>query len=460
MGGYSGLRLTASPLRSPVLALAVALPIVFVHIRYQPSLVVGSGTKVTVTLADLAILAVALVTLAVAVRARLRPLRTGLPLWVAGGVFLLYGIARAGNGTHLVSAVKFAEYGVLALAVPVLVRGRDELRLLLWTVALWSAVASIVGLAQFFGAGLADGWGAGTRQPSFLGQLDFAALSGMALAAGLAGLAFGAGRVAGGDSGRERGAGLLVGITTVAGGLGLILSASIAALAGVAAVTAAIAVLAVRHRSLAVRPLALGAVAVALVAAGTLGLRGGDLVQFTRFLGISQKVESTTANVQTYSQRTVLVYIGWEVFKQHKAVGAGWGASADPTVFEPILPAAQRRFPDAAPLSFPSRENRWGVQNAYVQVLADLGLVGALLLAATLLAGGWVAARSALARGGSGAPAGALALSWALVTMGVWAALGLISGVPADAALWLGLGLAAAAPALAAPAPTEGGTDA
>ena len=460
MGGYSGLRLTASPLRSPVLALAVALPIVFVHIRYQPSLVVGSGTKVTVTLADLAILAVALVTLAVAVRARLRPLRAGLPLWIAGGVFLLYGIARAGNGTHLVSAVKFAEYGVLALAVPVLVRGRDELRLLLWTVALWSAVASIVGLAQFFGAGLADGWGAGMRQPSFLGQLDFAALSGMALAAGLAGLAFGAGRVAGGDSGRERGAGLLVGIATVAGGLGLILSASVAALAGVAAVTAAIAVLAVRHRSLAVRPLALGAVAVALVAAGTLGLRGGDLVQFTRFLGISQKVESTTADVQTYSQRTVLVYIGWEVFKQHKAVGAGWGASADPTVFEPILPAAQRRFPDAAPLSFPSRENQWGVQNAYVQVLADLGLVGALLLAATLLAGGWVAARSALARGGSGAPAGALALSWALVTMGVWAALGLISGVPADAALWLGLGLAAAAPALAAPAPTEGGTDA
>ena len=460
MGGYSGLRLTASPLRSPVLALAVALPIVFVHIRYQPSLVVGSGTKVTVTLADLAILAVALVTLAVAVRARLRPLRAGLPLWVAGGLFLLYGIARAGNGTHLVSAVKFAEYGVLALAVPVLVRGRNELRLLLWTVALWSAVASIVGLAQFFGAGLADGWGAGTRQPSFLGQLDFAALSGMALAAGLAGLAFGAGRVAGGDTGRERGAGLLVGIATVAGGLGLILSASIAALAGVAAVTAAIAVLAVRHRSLAVRPLAVGAVAVALVAAGTLALRGGDLVQFTRFLGISQKVESTTADVQTYSQRTVLVYIGWEVFKQHKAVGAGWGASADPTVFEPILPAAQRRFPDAAPLSFPSRENRWGVQNAYVQVLADLGLVGALLLAATLLAGGWVAARSALARGGSGAPAGALALSWALVTMGVWAALGLISGVPADAALWLGLGLAAAAPALAAPAPTEGGTDA
>ena len=216
MGGYSGLRLTASPLRSPVLALAVALPIVFVHIRYQPSLVVGSGTKVTVTLADLAILAVALVTLAVAVRARLRPLRTGLPLWVAGGVFLLYGIARAGNGTHLVSAVKFAEYGVLALAVPVLVRGRDELRLLLWTVALWSAVASIVGLAQFFGAGLADGWGAGTRQPSFLGQLDFAALSGMALAAGLAGLAFGAGRVAGGDSGRERGAGLLVGWPDIA----------------------------------------------------------------------------------------------------------------------------------------------------------------------------------------------------------------------------------------------------
>jgi hypothetical protein len=83
------------------------------------------------------------------------------------------------------------------------------------------------------------------------------------------------------------------------------------------------------------------------------------------------------------------------------------------------------------------------VQNAYVQALADLGGVGLGLLVALLGAGIWVAARAALR--GTVVLAGTLALSWLLVTMGVWAALGLVAGVPADAALWLALGLAAAA---------------
>ena len=55
----------------------------------------------------------------------------------------------------------------------------------------------------------------------------------------------------------------------------------------------------------------------------------------------------------------------------------------------------------------------------------------------------WVAARAALR--GTAVLAGSLALGWLLVAMGVWAALGLIAGVPEDATLWLALGLAAAA---------------
>lgn len=467
---YSGLRLTArSTTSSPdlpsasALALAVAFPIVFIHIRYQPSVVIGSGTTVTVTLADLAVLGVALLALVAALRTRLAPLRPGLPVWAAGAAFLVFGMARAGSGTHLVSAVKFAEYAALAVAVPLLVRSRRDLQLLLGVVVAWAVVAAIVGLAQFFGADLAHGWGAGTRQPSFLGQLDFAALAGMAFAVGLTGLAFGVERVAGARGGRS-----VVAAGLVAGGLGLILSASVAALAGVGVATAVTALVALHGRRLTLRATSVGAVAAALVVAGTLALRGGDLVQFTRFLGVSHEVESTSADVQTYGQRTVLVYIGWLVFLDHKAVGAGWGASADPGVFEPHLPAAHREFPNAAPLSFPSRTNRWGVQNAYVQALADLGAVGLTLLAALLAAGLWAALRTALGRGvtaaaaAAAAPLGVLALSWTVVTMGVWAALGLIAGVPADAALWLGLGLAAAAPLLVAapagplpPAPAE-----
>jgi hypothetical protein len=423
---------------SPVLALAAALPIVFLHIEYQPAFVVDVGPSVTVTLADLAILAVAALAAVAAVRTRLRPLRAGLPIWIAAAAFLLFGVVRSRTGTHLVSSLKFTEYAALALAVPLLVRGRAQLRLLLWVVTGWAAIASTVGLAQFFGAGIAGGWGAGSRQPSFLGQLDFAALSGLAVSIGLAGLALGTAAV----GGRR-----LVALATVAGALGLVLSASVAALAGFAAATAAIAVVALRHRRLLLRPraAAVGAVAVALVVAGTLALRGGDLVQFTRFLGLGETTASATASrdVQTYGQRTVLVSIGWEIFKDHAAVGAGWNASLDPATFEPYLPAARRRFPAAAPLSFPSREHPWGVQNAYVQALADLGGVGLGLLVALLGAGIWVAARAALR--GTVVLAGTLALSWLLVTMGVWAALGLVAGVPADAALWLALGLAAAA---------------
>ena len=429
------------PALSPALALAAALPIVFLHIDYQPSFVVAAGPSVTVTLADLAILAVAALAAVAAVRSRLRPLRAGLPIWVAAAAFLLFGIARSGNGTHLVSALKFAEYAALALAVPLLVRGSAELRLLLVTVALWAAVASTVGLAQFFGAGIAGGWGAGSRQPSFLGQLDFAALSGMALTVGLAGLALGPARVGG-----HR----IVALATAAGVLGLVLSASVAALAGFGAATAAVAVVALRHHRLQPRATAAGAVAVALVIAGTLALRGGDLVQFTRFLGLNDSVASASASkdVQTYGQRTVLVWIGWQVFLDHKATGVGWNGSSDPRSFEAYLPAARQRFPEAAPLSFPSREHPWGVQNAYVQALADLGIVGFALLVALLVAGLWVAARAALR--GTALLAGSLALGWLLVTMGVWAALGLIAGVPADAALWLGLGLAAASSRLEA----------
>ena len=420
---------------SPALVLAAALPIVFLHIEYQPAFTVDVGPSVTVTLADLAILAVAAVAAVAAVRTRLQPLRAGLPIWIAAAAFLVFGVARSRTGTHLVSSLKFAEYAALALAVPLLLRGRAELRLLLWAVTGWAAIASTVGLAQFFGAGMAGGWGAGSRQPSFLGQLDFAALSGMAVSIGLAGLALGTAAV----GGRR-----LVALATTAGALGLVLSASVAGLAGFAAATAAIAVVALRHRRLLARPraVALGTVAVALVVAGTLALRGGDLVQFTRFLGLSDKVASTSQDVQTYGQRTVLVWIGWQIFLDHKTLGVGWHGSSDPRSFEPYVPAAQRHFPDVAPLSFPSREHPWGVQNAYVQVLADLGVVGFGLLLALLGAGIWAAARAALR--GTAVLIGALALGWLLVAMGVWAALGLVAGVPADAALWLALGLAAA----------------
>ena len=79
--------------------------------------------------------------------------------------------------------------------------------------------------------------------------------------------------------------------------------------------------------------------------AGSLVLRGGDIADFIGFLG-SQDTRST--QVETYSQRTVLIYIGVRIFRDHPLTGVGWQGSELPSSFEPYLGDARRRFPDVA----------------------------------------------------------------------------------------------------------------
>ena len=58
-------------------------------------------------------------------------------------------------------------------------------------------------------------------------------------------------------------------------------------------------------------------------------MRGGDVDQFIRFLGIRRESVSAEENVQTYVQRTMLAYIGWRIFLDHPIAGAGWQASVE-----------------------------------------------------------------------------------------------------------------------------------
>jgi O-antigen ligase len=86
------------------------------------------------------------------------------------------------------------------------------------------------------------------------------------------------------------------------------------------------------------------------------------------------------------TQRIVLGSAGLEVFAQHPLVGVGWGRSSDPDVIgAPDIAAEMRqRFPDVNPDFYP--DIRPGsVHNAYVQVLAETGLVGSCLLIATIV---------------------------------------------------------------------------
>ena len=82
-----------------------------------------------------------------------------------------------------------------------------------------------------------------------------------------------------------------------------------------------------------------------------------------------------------------------------------------------------------------------GVQNAYVQALSDLGVIGLVLLLGVFGAGLWVGVRAALRR----SFLALAAVGIILVAMGVWTAVGLVAGIPLDAVTWLGFGLSIAA---------------
>ena len=425
-----------------VVVVAAAIPILFLHVRYQPGFGVHvGGTTANAYLSDFAVLAVVVAALATGVRDGFSALRPARVLWLVGVLFFVWiavGVAVGSSRTpgyathtHLVTAAKFAEYALLAPALPLLIRIVRELELVLWSLALWSAFATAVGIAQFFGAAIFLSGTVGRRQASFLSSADFAALSGAALLAGAVALAF-----------PRVGLGARLGWVSVAtGALGMIVAGALAAVLGMVTAGVVLLVVLLTRRGVELRRVAAVAAAFAIVVAGAIAIRGSDLDAFARFLGASPgHAAGTPSKVQTYAHRTLLSWLGWHIFLDHPWLGVGWEGSGEPGAFEPYLPAAHRHFRDEAPTAFPSASRRYGVQDAWIQVLADLGVVGFLLWAGIFAAGLWLAVRADSA-------AAVVGLAWTCLVAWLWSAQGFVAGIPLDALTWLALGLAATAAA-------------
>ena len=132
---------------------------------------------------------------------------------------------------------------------------------------------------------------------------------------------------------------------------------------------------------------------------GIVALRARDFDQFFRFLGVKQTQTSTSSDIQTYSQRTLLAYIGVAHLARppdRRRRLAGRRPSRRSSARHcPRHTAASR---DVAERAFPGPGHEYGIQILYVQALADLGLIGFVFMLGWLGRSARVRRRAALAR--------------------------------------------------------------
>jgi O-antigen ligase len=163
-------------------------------------------------------------------------------------------------------------------------------------------------------------------------------------------------------------------------------------------------------------------------------MRADTIERFAEFIGLREKTEET--GVESYAHRTLLAYIGGRIWLDRPITGVGWQASSEEWAYGPFLDDARARFPGEPAQAFPSPEHPWGIQLLYLQVAADLGVAGIVVLLALAASG-----IGAGIRGIRGSPAAFAGLGWLLVAAGVWTGIGLVSGLPLGALTWISFAL-------------------
>jgi O-Antigen ligase len=388
------------------------------------------STSISVTIADLAL---ALLGLAAVVRLVVRrslPRRTWLLLGVATVLSVLMLISAAGNGsTAFIATGKLILLGALALAAALVLDRVERLWLLIGVLTVMNVAADVWGLKDFV-------HDPGSRQASFVGEHDLAALSTMTLTVWLAGLYVG-------PPHRHR---RLAAAAAVAGIVGMLLGAALASLLGLYLAVAALALVAVRRGEFKPRALLISILIAGAITGGVLNDRSRNLGFLSALFGKKHENGTSAGAPGPWSQRLIFAYIGGRVFLAHPVFGTGWYPELPPKEWARYLPDAQRHFSDQPAHFFPPANGNFIPQQTYDQVLYELGIVGALIFLVLLVVMARDALRSAREwpRGSPDPQMAYVPTMWAASLLGVLAGIALFGGTPVAALYWLTLGVVAA----------------
>ncbi|MBV8480392.1 MAG: O-antigen ligase family protein [Actinobacteria bacterium] len=410
---------------------------------WLPRFTIGPAT---IDLADVVVLAAVLAAIGMMHfnrRAR-AALRGAWPLWLAAAAFLV-DIA-AGSlyprladrhyawSAHIVTAIKYAEYAALAPALVVaFATDRRAGRRVCAAVIVTGCLSALVLILQFVGVRIFDPSPPWQAEPSFIGNDQSGSL-------GIAAIAIGAASLMSPSFLGRRARWLAF----VAGAINVIVCGALASEVGLVAALVTMVALLIRRSPARVRDLALLSAIAVVCALGLAAIRGGDIYQFVRYVGLARPNSTTHSHVQTYAQRTLMLYIGYRVWRAHPVFGAGWQSIREEHVYAPFLAAAHRQFPDQPPEAFPAPQHTWAIDNGYLQTLADLGLAGLACLLVLLVVAAVGGARTCLRAPPEGAAYGAVGLLWIVLVAGLWTGQSNVAGAPRDAIFWLGAGLVGA----------------
>ncbi len=391
--------------------------------RDLPEVELGvGGTGIAIGAVDVLLLATAVLAVRrLEKRGRLRPSATvaGVLAFAA----LVVASALANGPDAIVAAGKVAELAALSLGAVAFLDARERLQALHVVLVCFAAAAVAGGAVGFLGSDPG-------RQGSFMGEHDLAALGTLVAAVGLARV-----HARNGFPGALGATGLVLGVVAA------ILGASLASVLGIYLVSIAILATALRRRELR----RLGVVvtlAVALITTGgTLAMRHGELGFLQSWFGAPPERPGEYA--ASWSQRLIYTYVGGRVFLDRPWLGTGWHGLLPPEEFAQYLPDARARFPDQPPHYFPAADRGFIPQQAYDQVLFQLGLAGGALFLVLLAVAAW---RAAVATRRRGTDAAYLPAAWLAALAGALAGAALFGGAPLTALFWLTLGLVAADP--------------